>query len=287
MIIFYLREAVKSIKRAKSSFILSLTSMVIALVLIAGCVMTIQISADFQRDLKNNISVNVFLKDSLSREDISSIETTIKHKKSVNTVRFIDKEEAAAKFINETGEDFRRILDYNPLPSSFLITFKESYVEPDSLNNIIPLFSKIKGVDEVVFQQEYVKRILVYLSIFKKYLFIITFILFLISVYVVYSTVKLVTALKLEELETMKLVGAKLSTIKIPIVLNGILIGFLASLITISIFILYVTYIDRYINLLKIFNFRKELYLAGILLAGPFIGFVVSIFSLRKITLKI
>jgi cell division transport system permease protein len=287
MITFYIKESVKSIKRAKSSFILSLTSMVIALVLIAGCVMTIQISADFQRDLKNNISVNVFLRDSLSREEISVIETSLKHKKSVNTVRFIDKEEAASKFISETGEDFRRILDYNPMPASFLITFKENYVDPDSLNTIIPAFSKIRGVDEVVFQQEYVKRILIYLSTFKKYLFIITFILFLISLYIVYSTVKLVTALKLEELETMKLVGAKLSTIKIPIILNGMLIGFLASLITISIFMLYVTYIDRYINLLKLFNLRNEFYLTGILLIGPFIGFIVSIFSLRKITLKI
>jgi len=287
MITFYIKESVKSIIRAKSSFILSLTSMVIALVLIAGCVITIQISAGFQRDLKNNISVNVFLKDSLSREDISVIETSIKHNKSVNTVRLIDKEEAASKFIKETGEDFRRILDYNPMPASFLITFKENYVDPDSLNSIIPVLSKIRGVDEVVFQQEYVKRILMYLSTFKKYLFIITFILFLVSVYIVYSTVKLVTALKLEELETMKLVGAKLSTIKIPIVLNGIIIGFIASLITISIFILYVTYIDRYINLLRIFNLRNEFYLTGILLTGPFIGFIVSIFSLRKITLKI
>lgn len=249
--------------------------------------MTIQISADFQKDLKNNISVNVFLKDSLSRQEISDIETSIKHKKSVNTVKFIDKEEAALKFIKETGEDFRRILDYNPMPASFLITFKENYVDPDSLNSIIPVFSKIQGVDEVVFQQEYVKRVLVYLSTFKKYLFIITFILFLISVYIVYSTVKLVTALKLEEMETMKLVGAKLSTIKIPIVLNGVFIGFLASLITISIFMLYVTYVDRYISLLKIFNLRNEFYLTGIILTGPFIGLMVSIFSLRKITLKI
>jgi cell division transport system permease protein len=287
MITFYFKESVKSIKRAKSSFILSLTSMVIALVLITGCVLTIHISADFQRDLKSNISVNVFLKDSLSMEEISVIEATIKNKKSVNTVRFIDKEEAAEKFIKETGEDFRRILDYNPMPASFLITFKENYVNPDSLNMIIPVFSKINGVDEVVFQQEYVKRILIYLSTFKKYLFIITFILFLISIYIVYSTVKLVTALKLEELETMKLVGSKLSTIKIPIVLNGILIGFLASLITISIFILYITYIDKYINLIRIFNLRNEFYLIGLLLTGPFIGFIVSIFSLRKITLKI
>lgn len=287
MISFYLREAFKSIRRAKSSFFLSLTSMVIAMLLIIGTVITIQISADFQHDLKNNISINIFLKDNLTKEETTAIEKEIRRKNFVNNVTFIGKDEAAEKFIKETGEDFRRILDYNPLPASFSVTFKENYVDPDSLIKIIPTFSKLNGVDEVVFKQEYVKKILTYLSTFKKYLFIITAILFLISVYIVYSTVKLVTELRLEEMETMKLVGAKLSTIKIPIILNGILIGFIASLISIIIFFLYITYIDKYINLLKIFNLRNEYYFIGVILLGPFIGFLVSIFSLKKITLKV
>src|ERR1035437_6456130 len=114
MISYYLKETLRSIKRAKSSFFLSLTSMVIAMLLIVGSVMTIQISADFQRDLKNNISVNIFLKENLSKEESASIEKEIKQKDFVNTVKYIGKEEAADKFIKETGEDFRRILDYNP-----------------------------------------------------------------------------------------------------------------------------------------------------------------------------
>ena len=287
MISFYLKEMLRSIKRAKSSFFLSLTSMVIAMLLIIGSVMTIQISADFQRDLKNNISINIFMKENLSKEETASIEKEIKQKNFVNNVKYVDKEEAAEKFIKETGEDFRRILDYNPLPASFSVTLKEMFVEPDSLNKIIPVFSKLDGVDEVVFQQEYVKKMLTYLTTFKKYLFIITSILFLISVYIVYSTVKLVTGMKMEEMETIKLVGAKLSTIKIPIILNGIFIGFIASLISIIIFFLYITYIDKYINLLKIFNLRNEYYIIGVLLLGPFIGFIVSIFTLKKVTLKI
>lgn len=287
MISFYLKEMLRSIRRAKSSFFLSLTSMVIAMLLIIGSVMTIQISADFQRELKNNISINIFLKENLTKEESASVEKEIKQKNFVNTVKYIDKEEAAEKFIKETGEDFRRILDYNPLPASFAVTLKEMYVEPDSLNKIIPVFSKLDGVDEVVFQQEYVKKVLTYLTTFKKYLFIITAILSLISVYIVYSTVKLVTGMKMEEMETLKLVGAKLSTIKIPIILNGMLIGFIASLISIMIFLLYITYIDKYINLLKIFNLRNEYYFTGVLLLGPFIGFIVSIFTLKKVTLKI
>src|ERR1035437_3344711 len=164
---FYLKEAFNSIKRAKSSFFLSLTSMVIAMLLIIGSVITLQISADFQQNLKNNVSINIFLKENLSKEETAVIEKEIKHKNFVNNVVFIGKEEAAELFIKETGEDFRKILDYNPLPASFAVTLKERYVEPDSLNKIIPVFSKLDGVDEVVFQQEYVKKVLTYLTTFK------------------------------------------------------------------------------------------------------------------------
>ena len=83
MISFYLKEMLRSIKRAKSSFFLSLTSMVIAMLLIIGSVMTIQISADFQRDLKNNISINIFMKENLSKEETASIEKEIRQKNLV------------------------------------------------------------------------------------------------------------------------------------------------------------------------------------------------------------
>jgi cell division transport system permease protein len=287
MINFYLKETLRSIRRAKSSFFLSLTSMVIAMLLIIGSVITIQISSDFQHELKNNISINIFLKENLSSEVSNTIEKEIKQKNFINSVKYVSKEEAAENFIKETGEDFRRILDYNPLPASFSVTLNEKYIESDSLNKIIPVLSKLDGVDEVVFQQEYIKTMLNYLTTFKKYLFVITTILFMISVYIVYSTVKLVTGMKMEEIETIKLVGAKVSAIKIPIIFNGILIGFIASLISIVIFLLYIAYIDRYINLLKIFHLRNEYYFIGVLLLGPFIGFIVSIFTLKKVTLKI
>jgi cell division transport system permease protein len=91
----------------------------------------------------------------------------------------------------------------------------------------------------------------------------------------------------MEELETMKLVGAKLSTIKFPIIFNGILIGFFASIISLVIFILFIYYFDNYIGVQKFLTFNSYFYLIIILSVGPLAGLLVSIFSLRKITLKI
>jgi cell division transport system permease protein len=287
MIIFWIKEAFKSIGRAKSSFFLSLVSTSISVLLITASVMIIQISGSLQDSLKKSLSVNLFLKENLTQVQVSGIESELKSMKFIASANYISKERAAEIFVQETGEDFRKLLDYNPLPASFTITLNPDYVEQASLNKMISSLSGINGVDEVVFQHDYAKKIISFLNELKKYVFILTGVLFLISLYIVYSTVKLVINLKYEELETMKLVGARLSTIKMPIILNGMLIGLFAGLISLSVFILFIFYFDNYIGLQKIFNLNITFYSALLAGIGPLIGLLVSVFTLRNVTLKV
>ena len=287
MIIFWIKESLKLIGRAKSSFFLSLISTSISVLLIAACVIIIQVSNTFQNNLKESVTINVFLKDNISKSETSRISKKISGKQFVKSVSYIDKKQAADNFIKETGEDFRKLLDYNPLPASFLVTLKGDFVQQDTLNKIISDFSKINGVDEVSFQQNFIYKMLQYLTEVKKYIFIVTAVLFFISLYLVYSTVKLITTSKYEELETMKLVGAKLSTIKMPIVLNGVIIGLFASLISLGVFLIFLNYFNNYFRIHELIHFRLRYFVGGMLLIGPVLGFFVSVISLRKITLKI
>ncbi|MGA7837304.1 MAG: permease-like cell division protein FtsX [Ignavibacteriaceae bacterium] len=287
MLIFWIKESLKLIGRAKSSFFLSLTSTSISVLLIAASVVILQLSNIFQNRLKETVNINVFLKDAVTNAQAKNIGKKISAEKYVRSARYIDKNKAAENFIRETGEDFRKILDYNPLPASFTVSIKSDYVQKDTLNVVISDLKKISGVEEVSFQQEFVYKILSYVNEAKKYVFVITGILFLISLYVVFSTVKLIINSKYEEMETMKLVGAKLSTIKMPIILNGVLIGFFASIIALGLFLVMIHYFDTLLGVQSVRQFKDHTYLAGILLLGPFLGFIVSLFSLRKINLKI
>ncbi len=287
MINFWLREAFKLISRAKSSFFLSLISTSIAVFLIAASLITIQLSNELQRKITTNVNINVFLKDSLKTSGISELKESLSKKKYISKILYIDKNQAAKNFIKETGEDFRNLLDYNPLPASFLITLKEGFVERDSMNKIVNSISKMNGVDEVVFPKEFIYKVLSWLNKIKKYIFIITVILFFISIYVVYSTMKLITKSKYEELETMKLVGAKLSTIKMPIILNGIIIGIISSFISLAAFYILIYNFSSLVEFQKLINIDYQIYILLLLAIGPVISALICIFSLRKITLKV
>jgi cell division transport system permease protein len=287
MVFFWLKEAIKLIGRAKSSFSLSLISISISVFLIIASLMSIQISNEFQQNLKRNVNINIFLKDSITVRDTELLQLQLESKNYISSINYISKDEAARNFIKETGEDFRKLLDYNPLPSSFQVTLNDNYVEKDSLKKIIASLSELTGVDDVVFQQEFVYGILSQIDKVKKYIFVVTAILLFIAVYIVYSTIKLIIKSKYDELETMKLVGAKLSTIKMPIVLNGIIAGILAGIISLAVFYSLFYYFGNLIELKRFYNFNGGLYIVVALLIGPVIVSLVSLISLRKITLKI
>jgi cell division transport system permease protein len=287
MIIFYFKEAFKSIFRAKASFILTLISLSIAAILIAASVGAIQLSEIFENKLKNNVKVTLFLQDSVKQISIPFCKEELQSLKFTNAVTYISKKKAAENFIKETGEDFREILDYNPLPASFIIQLKAEFVVKDSVENIVTDLQKYTWVDEVVTGNNFIYRVLKYVDESKQYLFIITVIILLISIYLVYSTTRLITENRMKELETMKLVGAKLSTIKMPIVINNITAGIFAGIISVLIFELVNSEISSYQFLVNFVKDNKVFYYALLLIVSPILSLFVTLFALRKLTLKI
>ncbi|MCW8810021.1 MAG: permease-like cell division protein FtsX [Ignavibacteriaceae bacterium] len=277
----------RSIKSAKTSFLLTIVSLTISALLILFCFITLQISDYYSTSLKSNIKINVFIKEAANKNDQEKLLGELQKKNYSRKVEFISKEAAAKKFIKETGEDFRKILDYNPLPASFVVKVSKEYANSDSLNFIIKDLSGLAMVDEVVFKEGFIYSLLNYIDRAKIYLFIITTIVFMVAVYLVYATVRLIINSRMNEFETMKLVGAKLATIKIPVVLNGLIAGLISGLLAFIIFIFFQDQIKSIGSLIKLVNENMLIYLMVIFLTGPLLVILVSVFTLRKVSLNI
>ena len=287
MIFFYFSEAIRSIKSAKTSFFLTTISLTISVLLVLFSYITINVSNYYASYLKSNIKINIFMSDVVTKTEQEKLQVELKNKTYSNGVNFISKDEAADKFIRETGEDFRSILDYNPLPASFVISISEKYAYSDSLNKIIQDLSNLQNVDEVVFKEGFVYRLLNYIDTIKIYLFLITGIFCLIAIYLVYATIRLIINSRLIDFETMKLVGAKLSTIKIPVLLNGLIAGIISGALA----FIFVKFIYQYFSNIRIFTkIVTENHFESLLIlfaTGPILVILVSLFTLRKISLKI
>ena len=287
MILFYFSEAFRSIKTAKTSFFLTIISLTISVLLILFCFITFHISDYYSSNLKSSIKINVFISDIAKKNDQELILNELQNKVYSDKVDFISKEAAAEKFIKETGEDFSKILDYNPLPASFIVRISEKYANTDSLNFIINDLSGVSMVDEVVFKEGFIYRLLNYIDAAKIYLFIATAIVCMVAIYLVFATVRLIINSRMIEFETMKLVGAKLSTIKIPVIFNGLIAGLFSGLLAYFAFIFFRGQMKSFESLVMILNMNLLQYVIIIFLTGPLLVFMVSLFTLRKVSLKI
>lgn len=287
MMVFFIKESLRLFSRAKLSSFLTFISTTIAVVLIIISFFLFQSAEKVEEYLKENITISVFIKETDTHGKVDSIKEDLLQKEFIGQVQYISKEDAIQIFIKETGEDFRKILDYNPLPASFNLKLKSEYADPDSINKIISTLDSFSWADEVVYKDDVIQKILTYVNEFKSYVLILTAVILLVSVYLVYSTVRLIINSRAEEFETMKLVGAKLSTIKMPIIINGLLIGFLSAVVAGILFYLIISFAGGYISTLKVIEFDRILYLSIILISGPLLSFIVVLISLRKLTLKV
>jgi cell division transport system permease protein len=228
----------------------------------------------------------VFIEDSLSNSEISRIKSEINNHKSVSNVELIDREKAREEFIKETGEDFLSVLDLNPLPVSFRVKFKSDLKDEASLLNSVDDLRNISKVTDVVYDYDLILKILEFLDSGKIIIYSAQAVFVIISIFLVFTSGKLDFKLKADEYETMKLVGAKLRVLKLPIIIKGFILGFIAGLISIAAYyIIYFTFQKAYNQL----NFDTIHYFVNIiiLILGVVFGLIGSFFSTRKINLKI
>lgn len=284
---FILRETFASMGRAKLSLVFSLFSFTVGVLLIQFALVTLVFSEVLKTSVQQQFTMSLFLQNDTDDEDINTIKSQIQNKPYIASLSFVSKDQAANSFIKETGEDFREILEYNPLPASFVVTLKEAYLENSRVESIRNEFENISGIEDVRYKSNLIDRLLAIIHNAQLYIWVITGLLALVAIYIVYATLRLIIHNRHKEIETMKLVGASIFTIKAPIILSGLIIGILANVISTGLLLgMYVAGV-KFLGLPRItFSFHNYILLASLFL-GPFIGIACSFLATRKITMKV
>ncbi len=285
MLIFYFREALHTFRKTKLFSMFTVISLSISLLLVTASIVLFFASSKIDENLKKRIEANVFLIDSVKDNAIQDIKKEIYANDFILETKYISKDEAMKEFIRETGQDFRSLLDINPLPSYFKVTFNKN-IDEDVLKGFILNLESNKNVVDVVIDYNLAITILNLLNSGKVVLFILTAFILLISVYLVYSSSKIYVEHQTVHFNTMKLVGSKLSTLKVPLLLRGVILGLLSAMTALIIFNVSVIMFHKFYPQ---FQFANILYFVNfmLLILGLIFGPLgTGIFS-RNLSLKI
>lgn len=289
------KQGVKNIGRNKMFSLASIATMS-ACIFIFG--LFFAIITNFQHIVhkaEESVAITVFFEEELSDSKIKEIGKKLEQQEGVREVNYVSAEEAWESFQKDyfgkgaeyLAEGFK---DDNPLSTSDNYEVYLSDVSKQA--SIVAYAESLEGVrqvnksDVVANTLNSVNRLVWYASI------VLIGILVAISIFLISNTVTMGIAVRREEIAIMKYIGAKDSFVRMPFVIEGLLIGLIGA--AIPLIVLYFVYnkaiefiLERFSLLSNILEFLpvtevyRTLLPAGLLL-GIGIGFCGSIFTIRK-----
>ncbi|HEY9123004.1 MAG TPA: permease-like cell division protein FtsX [Bacteroidales bacterium] len=273
-----------SYRRLRSSYVTSTISLTLVLLLL-GIVGLLILNAKKLSDVvKENINFTIVLKPNVEEADILKLQKQIDLLQYVKSTRYLTKEKAAEEFSKDLGEDFVSFLGFNPLLSSIEVKMHAQYAN----EQYVKLFeNKLKSypvVREVIYEKSLIH--LVNENVRKISLVILTFsaLLFLIAVALINNTVRLLVHSRRFTIRTMQLVGATKSFIRKPFLFKSMVLGFMASTISIVAISGILIYTERnFSDMSLLVDFRLLYYLfGGLIVLGIMINLISTFFALNK-----
>jgi len=283
-----------SVVSIASVLVMTVTLFVIGSLVFANAVL----SSSLER-IKDKVDVNVYFVLDADEEEILALKNSLEQLSEVSFVAYTNRDEALANFRERHKDDYLTIqaldeLDENPLGASLSI----KAVEPSQYAGIAQFLEDQKSRSEEgvfiesinYFQNKIaIDRLSKITSGVEKIIFAVTIFLAIMSVVVMFNTIRLAIYTAREEIAVMRLVGANNKYIRGPFVVEGIMYGVFSAIITIALFYP-VTYwvgdaTEGFFGSINLFEYYVQNFAAIfilILLSGVVLGAISSYLAVRK-----
>ncbi len=238
-------------------------------------------------ELEQENEMLVYIDETYSEAEAKSVGSQINQIANVHNAQFVSREQAVENFVDEMqDEDLFDGLDPSTFRDRFVITLEDN----SKMRETEAAIRSIEGVADVSVHYEIqegfqtVQRILNIASV------IIIAVLLVVSMLIISNTVKLAMYDRKEEIAIMKMVGATNGFIRWPFVVEGFILGILASAIAFflewGLYNLLQTQISMVdsLDLITVVPFVEviEIVAIGYAVVGFLVGVLGSLLSIRK-----
>ncbi|WP_041738761.1 cell division protein FtsX [Echinicola vietnamensis] len=240
--------------------------------------------------IRENIEVQVFLHKNISEADQAKLgkllesQPYILKKEDGAQLSFITADEAAATFLADTGEDFSKFLDDNPLRDSYVLSINEEYQTSEKMEKIVAGIQKMDGVFEVTYMNDLVESI--NKNLMKVSIVLGAFILILVVTVIILinNTIRLALFSQRFLIRSMQLVGATRGFIRKPFLNRSFMFGALAGIISSAMLYGLIEYTKANIDGFALLqNNQMQLMLfGGLVLLGAILSFFSTLRAVNK-----
>jgi cell division transport system permease protein len=231
---YLLKEGFRNTWTNRMMSVASICVLMSCLVLI-GCASMIFLNIDslLSRIEEENV-VMVYIEDDTADEDITAMGTAIEAIENVKEVEFIAKEDAWAEQLatmkEAQREFFTEISSDIPLPDAYKVTVKDLSQFDGTINEI----RQMNHIETIRENKDLAKKLVTIRHGIEVISIIIIAVLLAISVFIISNTIKLTVYSRKLEIQIMKSVGATNSFVRLPFVVEGMILGVVSGVISLG-----------------------------------------------------
>ena len=180
-------------------------------------------------NVKSESKISVFLTLNHNDTTVENITTALRNEAQINSFKFVSKDDALKNLLaSNVNKAVLNSLENNPLPDAFFIEPKQ--LDNDSIASLKSTLSKLDGVEEVIVDGAWLKRLNALLALGQKALSIVAGLLAFALLAVIGNTIRMQILTQQAEIELSHLIGATKSFIRRPFLYAGALYGLLGGL---------------------------------------------------------
>jgi len=190
--------------------------------------------------------VTVYFKTQTVSDDVFKMRDNLINSGKTLSVKYISQQDAY-KTYQQLNKDNPLLLEMVS-PAIFPASLEINAKKPVYLPQIAEFLKKQSGVDEVVFQKIIIDRLMTLTNLIKKTAIIFGVFLIVTTIIILFTITHFKVALKKEEIELLRLLGASRGYVKKPFLEEGLFFGFVSASVAFLLFLGIIFYINPFLS---------------------------------------
>ena len=203
-------------------------TIIIACLIIMGSVLLLTFNIDaLIQDLEDQNEVVAFVDESCTPEQAKAIQQELDALDNVETAQYVDRSTAMDNFMSNYDKSLMEGIDSSVFRDRYIIQLTDIA----GMSRTKSELERVEGIVKVNAHVDYAESFITIRNIVSIVSIVLIGMLLFVSFFIMSNTIKLATFSRKEEIGIMRMVGASNTFIRMPFIIEGLILGLTGSLI--------------------------------------------------------
>ncbi len=201
-------------------------AVITACLFIMGCFSLLTLNIDNMiAEMQSQNRVIAYVDEEVSEDQARALESRVANVANIETCEFVTREEAMTSFESDYDADLFENIDSSVFRHRYVLSLTDLSLMQETKADL----ENISGIADVRAHLDYAEKFVTLRNIVSIVSVILVVTLIVVSLFIMTNTIKLATFTRREEIAIMRMVGATNGFIRLPFVVEGLVLGALGG----------------------------------------------------------